>query len=143
MPGQFLSKAERERLQSFPAEITPDELITFYTLSTDDLALVRKRSGDHNRLGFALQLGTLRYLSFIPDDFPEIPKVVINYVAEQLNVYPEVLSAYGERPQTRTNQLQEIQNYLGFRKAKEADFLQLAAWLLQRAMEHDRPLLLF
>ena len=66
MPGQFLTKVERERLQSFPEQITPDEIIIFFTLSDQDLALVKKRSGDHNLLGFALQLGTLRYLSFIP-----------------------------------------------------------------------------
>ncbi|NET62067.1 MAG: Tn3 family transposase [Symploca sp. SIO2E6] len=143
MPVQFLSQAERERLQSFPDEITPNELITFFTLSEQDLTLVKKRSGDHNILGFALQLGTLRYLSFIPDNFPKLPSVVVNYVAEQLNISPSVLSLYGERSQTRTNQLQEIQDYLRFRKANKADYQELGIWLLERAMEHDRPLLLF
>ncbi len=143
MPGQFLSQAERERLQSFPEEITFQELITFFTLSDKDLTQVKKRSGDHNLLGFALQLGTLRSLSFIPDDFPQLPEAVVNYVAEQLNIAPSVLSAYGEREQTRTNQLQEIQDYLGFRKPNRLDYKELGAWLLSRAMEHDRPLLLF
>ncbi len=143
MPGQFLSQAEREQLQSFPEEITFQELITFFTLSDKDLTQVKKRSGDHNLLGFALQLGTLRYLSFIPDDFPQLPEAVVNYVAEQLNIAPSVLSAYGEREQTRTNQLQEIQDYLGFRKPNRLDYKELGAWLLSRAMEHDRPLLLF
>ncbi|NET87085.1 MAG: DUF4158 domain-containing protein [Kamptonema sp. SIO1D9] len=76
MPGQFLSQTERERLQSFPLEITSNEVITFFTLSDKDLTLTKKRSGDHNLLGFALQLGTLRYLSFIPDNFPQLPSVV-------------------------------------------------------------------
>ena len=143
MPGQFLSQAEREQLQSFPEEITFQELITFFTLSDKDLTQVKKRSGDHNLLGFALQLGTLRYLSFIPDDFPQLPEAVVNYVAEQLNIAPSVLSAYGEREQTRTNQLQEIQDYLGFRQPNRLDYKELGAWLLSRAMEHDRPLLLF
>lgn len=83
MPGQFLSQVERERLQSFPSEITANEIITFFTLSDKDLTLVKKRSGDHNLLGFALQLGTLRYLSFIPDNFPQLPSVVVEYVAQQ------------------------------------------------------------
>ena len=143
MPGQFLSIAERERLQSFPTEVTSQEIITFFTLSNLDLTQVKKRSGDHNRLGFALQLGTLRYLGFIPDNFPQLPSTVVEYVAEQLKVSPSVLPKYGERPQTRTNQLQEIQNYLGWSKPNRADYQQLEAWLLERAMEHDRPLLLF
>ena len=143
MPGQFLSRAERERLQSFPLEITPHELSTFFTLSDKDLILVKKRSGDHNLLGFALQLGTLRYLSFIPDNFLQLPSTVVEYVAQQLKVSPSVLKDYGERPQTRTNQLQEIQDYLRFRKPSASDYQQLETWLLERAMEHDRPLLLF
>ena len=142
MPVQFLSQVERERLQSFPSEITFNELITFFTLSQKDLNLTKKRSGDHNLLGFALQLGTLKFLGFIPDNFPHLPSDVIEYVAQQLNVSVSVLSLYGERSQTRTNQLQEIQDYLGWSKPTATDYQKLAAWLLQRAMEHDRPLLL-
>lgn len=143
MPGQFFTKAERERLQSFPAEIAPEDVITFFTLSPDDQAKVQKRTGDHNLLGFALQLGTLRYLGFVPDNLTHVPKAVVDYVAHQLKVAPDVLSAYGERPKTRTNQLQEIQTYLGFHKASSVDKSLLAAWLLERALEHDRPTLLF
>ena len=99
MPGQFLSQVERERLQSFPDEITFNELITFFTLSQKDLNLTKKRSGDHNLLGFALQLGTLKFLGFIPDNFPHLPSDVVEYVAQQLNVSVSVLSLYGERSQ--------------------------------------------
>ena len=142
MPVQFLTKAERERLQSFPDEITFNELTTFFTLKQKDLNLTKKRSGDHNLLGFALQLGTLKFLGFIPDNFPHLPLQVVEYVAQQLNISASVLSLYGERSQTRTNQLQEIQDYLGWSKPTEKDYQKLEKWLLQRAMEHDRPLLL-
>ena len=37
------------------------ELVRHYTLSADDLAAVRCYRGDHNRLGYALMLGYLRY----------------------------------------------------------------------------------
>jgi TnpA family transposase len=143
MPGQFLTQAERERLQSIPKEIPHEDLIAFFTLSADDLALVYKRSGDYNRLGLAVQLGTLRYLGFVPDDINSTPQAVVDYIATQLNVAPSVLRAYGERTQTRTDQLQEVQVYLGFHKADKDDFRTLAAWLLERALEHDRPILLF
>ena len=33
MPGQFLSAAERERLERFPQEIAERDLNTFFTLS--------------------------------------------------------------------------------------------------------------
>jgi hypothetical protein len=37
------------------------ELVRHYTLSAEDLAAVRRCRGDHNRLGYVLMLGYLRY----------------------------------------------------------------------------------
>jgi len=70
MPGQFFSNAERERLQRFPREVAPGDLIAFFTLSESDLAQVPVTAAPHNQLGFALQLCALRYLGFAPDDPP-------------------------------------------------------------------------
>lgn len=39
--------------------------------------------------------------------------------------------------------LQQIQTYLEFRDPVTRDFKQLAHWLSERAMEHDKPSLLF
>ncbi len=143
MPGQFLTKAEREQLSSFPPYPTEDEIITFFTLTAPDLSLINKRSGDYNRLGFALQLGTLRYLGFVPDALQNAPFAIVDYLAQQLQVNSSRLSLYGKREKTRTNQLQQIQSHLGWRKSTQMDLLLWDNWLLERAMEHDRPLLLF
>lgn len=142
MPGRFLSAAERERLGRFPAEIKPEDLITYFTLSPTDFAEVDKRTGDHNRLGFALQLCALRFLGFVPAQLLTTPAGAVTYVALQLDVTPDALAAYGARKQTRTANLQEVQEYLGFRKAGADDLRALKAWLIERAMEHDRPTLL-
>ena len=143
MPGQFLTKAERKQLSSFPLSITEEELITFFTLSAQDLRLIKKRSGDYNQLGFALQLGTLRYLGFVPDQLSIASPSIVDYLAHQLRVDPSRLSLYGKREKTRTNQLQQIQSHLGWRKSTPMDMLLWENWLLDRAMEHDRPSLLF
>ena len=37
------------------------ELVRHYTLSEADITIVRRRRGDHNRLGYALMLCYLRY----------------------------------------------------------------------------------
>jgi hypothetical protein len=37
------------------------EMVRYYTLSSEDLALINRRRGDPNRLGFALMLCYLRF----------------------------------------------------------------------------------
>ncbi|NYT00241.1 MAG: Tn3 family transposase [Methanocellales archaeon] len=145
MPGQFLTKSEREILSSFPHEVAHNDAIIFFTLSSNDMEQVQKRRENQNRLGFALQLGTLRYLGFCPDDFTAIPSPIVEYVANQLNINASIdfLKTYGNRAHTRTDHFQEVQNYLGYRKANSEDITTLSTWLLERALEHDKPTLLF
>ena len=103
MPGQLFSDAERRRLTGFPDRVSPEDLVTFYTLTRADRAAVNQCGDDTGRLGFALQLGTLRYLGFCPDDLVSAPGEVVGFLAGQLKVPPEGLSAYGRRAQTRTD----------------------------------------
>jgi hypothetical protein len=67
VPIGFLSEAERERLDSFPPHIVHADLITFFTLFKADRAQLPRTTTACNRLGFALQLGALRYLGSSPD----------------------------------------------------------------------------
>jgi TnpA family transposase len=67
---------------------------------------------------------------------------VVAYIARQLEVPPEVLQAYGQRPKTRTTHLVQVQRYLGFRLATPLDLYALQTWLEERALEHDQPTLL-
>ena len=142
MPGQFLTRKERERLSQFPASIPQEDLITFFTLTPSDLNHLPIKSADYNRLGFALQLCALRYMGFCPDDLNAAPPEAVLYTANQLGVDPKVLAAYGQRNHTRTDHLIKIGQYLGFRKASETDLSTLSEWLTQRALEHAGPTLL-
>jgi len=142
MPVSFLTDDEREGLQYFPADISPNDVTAFFTLSATDMALVQKQRGNHNRLGFALQLCTLRYLGFSPKDIMATPDVVVAYVSKQIDVEPVCLKLYGERTQTQSDNLQEVQAYLDFRTASTLDLADISSWLLERALEHDKPSLL-
>jgi TnpA family transposase len=143
MPGRFLTDAERERLTRFPAEVPPEDLVSVFTLSPKDITRVLLHRGQPNYLGFGLQMCALRYLGFAPDDLSTAPASVVKYVARQLGVSPEALKQYGTRPQTRTDHLQEILSYLEFREANTTDLQALAVFLLERALEHDKPIVLF
>jgi TnpA family transposase len=142
MPEHWLSEAETVRLTSSPPGIPEADVITFFTLTGSDHSRLAGLRGDDSRLGFALQLGTLRYLGFVPADLAQVPTPVITFLARQLAVHPDVIRGYGERSQTRTDHLQEIENHLGFHKASATERHETERWLRERALEHDRPLLL-
>lgn len=52
-------------------------------------------------------------------------------------------ASYGQRAQTRTEQWQLVQQYLGYRGATQTDLEMLTTWLSKRAQEHDKPTVLF
>jgi hypothetical protein len=62
MPVQLFTEAERARRNRFPETITYEELVTFFTLSERDLDSIPRYSAAHNRLGYALQVCTLRFM---------------------------------------------------------------------------------
>jgi TnpA family transposase len=143
MPVQFLSDADHARLNRFPAEIETDELDRFFWLCDDDRRAMQPLRGAHNQLGFGLQIGCLRYLGFFPEDLQQVPSMVVEYVAEQLQLSTEVLTRYGQRGSTQRDHQRQIQALLGYRRSTPIDLLSLETWLLSRALEHDKPLLLF
>src|SRR4029453_12502061 len=95
MPIDFLTPAERARLNGFPASIPDEDLRVFFTLSEADIEEVQKQRGAHNQLGFALQLCALRYLGFAPDDLTTAPPPAVAFVAQQVGLPPAVLASYG------------------------------------------------
>lgn len=125
MPTGFLSDAERERLVNFPARILPGDIETHFTLSRADRRQVPTTASPANRLGFALQLGALRFLGFCPDDLSIAPEAVVAFVARQLDVAPGELARYGRRGQTRTEHLRLIRRHLGFHKATAGHLARL------------------
>ena len=84
----------------------------------------------------------MRYLGFCPVQISTAPQEVISYLAAQLHVPSETLGAYGSRAKTRQGHVQEVLSYLGFRRFQPDDQDALQDWLLERALEHDKPTLL-
>jgi len=141
MSTSFLTAAERERWQRFPETIPHDDLAVYFLLSADDQREVNRQREPFNRLGYALQLCTLRYLGFVPTDFTATPEVVVTFVAEQLGMTPRVLALYDNR-ETQSDHRRHVRTYVGFRQATPMDVYALQTWLLARALEHDKPTLL-
>lgn len=142
MPVGFLSAAERTKLSAFPETLSDEDRIQYFTLTDDDLKQIPIWSAEHNRLGFGIQLGALRLLGYFPEDLHSTPLAIVTFVAEQLNLSCAELKRYGDRKQTRRHHQQHIRSHLGFQLLTAADQKTLQLWLLQRALEHDKPSLL-
>ena len=65
--------------------------------------------------------------------------------AQQLGLDPAVLAGYGQRAHTRSDHVRLVAGYLGWKSAPAGSAVQqdLEQFLLDRAMEHDSPGLLF
>ncbi|MGH3259306.1 MAG: Tn3 family transposase, partial [Streptosporangiaceae bacterium] len=129
-------------LRGFP-EAGRAELIRYFTLAAADEAFVRKFRGQGNVLGAAVQLCTLPWLGFVPDDLTAAPPAAVARLSERLGVPVGELRGYGAREQTRTDHLRELAAYLGWRAMDGPGWKELEEFLFARAMEHDSPKLLF
>jgi len=62
MPVEFLTDVHLERYGRFQGDPTPFQLAEYFVLTPRDLVVIADFRFDHTRLGFALQLCTLRFL---------------------------------------------------------------------------------
>jgi hypothetical protein len=99
MLARFLSDAELARLSSWPDEIAEHDLITFFTVTSDDAAWLSGNIRVENRLGAAVQLCTLPWLGWIPNDLTGCPSAAVSRLGSQLGLapddLPELLASYG------------------------------------------------
>ncbi|NEA59636.1 Tn3 family transposase [Streptomyces sp. SID13666] len=120
------------------------ELERYFFLDDKDREEVQAKRRSHNRLGFAVQLTSVRYLGRFMPDPRQVPAEVAEYLAEQLEIAdPWCLEQYGERDGTARSHAGEIQQAGGWRDFAEVSG-ELSAWLDARAWTTgDGPKALF
>lgn len=117
----------------FGGPLSVAELERCFFLDDADLARVRQRRGDRNRVGFALQLGTMRYRGTFLADPTDVPTGVIDYVAGQVGAPdPSCVKGYLGRRTTRFDHAAEITAAYGYREFAGAK-AELARWIDDRA----------
>jgi TnpA family transposase len=130
----FLSAEQADGYGRFAGVPPVEELERFFILDDADLKLVRAHRGRASRLGFALQLTTVRYVGTFLDDPAEVPVAVLEYLAEQLTIRKPavVVRGYLMREMTRFEHRWEICEVDGWRDfAQSRD--ELTRWVDRRA----------
>jgi hypothetical protein len=133
---EILSPQSRAALFDPPTD--PAAIVRHYTFSPEDLALIRQRRREANRLGFAVHLAYFRYPGRIigVDETP--PEDMLRFITDQIGGRIEEFPSYAGRAQTRREHLVELQTYLNLRLARREDARAFFKVALEEAIGTDR-----
>ena len=92
MVKRILSKEQVELYGKFVIEPSNKQLSEYFFLGEKDLSIIRQLRSDTNKLGFAVQLGTIRFLGLFLSEPADVPQKIIDYLAEQLRIEPNELT---------------------------------------------------
>jgi hypothetical protein len=145
VPVDFLTPAQQGRYGRYAGEPTPAQLAQYFHLDDGDRAFLADRRGDHNRLGLAVQLATVRYLGTFLADPTDVPPGAVAHLAAQLGVADVACLARYRAGETRWDHAEEIKRRYGYRDfTAQPEYFALARWLYARAWTGaERPSVLF
>ena len=145
MPVDFLTEEQQRRDGRYAGEPSIDQLSRYFHLDDDDLLLLSPRRGDHNRLGFALQISTVRFLGTFLDDPIDVPHGVVTHLRRQLQIADSTcLPRYINRRTTRHEHVLEIKKHYGYQDFRDQPgHFRLVRWLYTALADSEQPGLLF
>jgi Transposase and inactivated derivatives, TnpA family len=86
MPVEFLTDDEAAKYAAYDGAPSQADLERVFFLDDEDRALIDRRRGEHMKLGFGLQLVTVRWLGAFLEDPLDVPVAVLDFVSEQLGI---------------------------------------------------------
>jgi TnpA family transposase len=120
MPVEFLTDEQAAAYGRYTGPVPRADLDRYFFLDDADRALIEPKRREANRLGYAVQLCTARYLGTFLTDLAQVPEEAVVYLTEQLGIAdPACLADYPSREQTRHDHAEEIRREYGFAEFSE------------------------
>jgi TnpA family transposase len=145
MPVDFLTGEQQRCYGRYAGEPSPAQLERYFHLHDKDRGFIARCRNDHTRLGFAVHLGTVRFLGTFLTNPAEVPQGVVAYLARQLGVTDTGGLRRYATGEMRRDHVAEIRRQYGYRDFHEGtEAAALYRWLANRAwVSAERPSVLF
>jgi hypothetical protein len=128
MSVAFLRDEQATHYGRHHADPSPEQLARLFYLSTQDTQFLAHYRRARTRLGCAVQVSTLQFLStFLPVP-TQVPAVVVQTLAQQLHLTADAGSDQYTRPNTLHDYQVQVVAYLGFRAFNGSQAFRLTRW---------------
>ena len=135
---QESSAARLEAAEQLPETLDPESLRKYFTLTETDLQEVAVCRGVVNKLGFAVQLCTLRWQGYFLGDTRGLPAPVLETIARQLGLLSMSIDDYPQNEKTRWEHLERIRQHLRFQQCDDFQRQRLLKHLTETAQALPR-----
>lgn len=145
MAFEFLTDEHLAQYGRYRGDPTAAQFQDSFHLTSQHLKRIDELRHPHTKLGFAIQLCTLKFLgTFLPDPI-DVPDSVIRTLSTQLQLPPCTdLARYLDRRETRFNHQAEIRKMLDYKDFDTVEVLHLMRFLYRHLLVTDgRPIELF
>lgn len=115
----------------------PEELIEHFILLPHEQEIPPRDTTNamaHNQLGFAVLLKFFQFESRFPRHPGEVPKIVIDYIAQQLQLSYEDYRQYDWSGRVIKRHRRWIRDFLGFHQITRQDKQDLKGWLVEQVL---------
>lgn len=145
MPVDFLTEELEQRYGRYTGVPSESELAQHFYLDARDHGLIGQHRGNPSRVGFAVQLCTVRYLGTFLSDPTEVPPEVVAYVAAQLRITDTSPFAHYREGQLSYDDAAEICYRYDYHEFTDPGAVfEMVRWLYARAwFSSERPGALF
>ncbi len=96
----LLTKKQREIFLKIPVDISDWDIAKYYTFNKEEYKIIKNKRFQHNKIGFALQLGALKHPGWSFSKIKQFPASIAWYIAQQINVDPTEILKYPNNKDT-------------------------------------------